>query len=294
MNEWFNHFIPLIQLISGVNFAFIITSFHERIYENTFDESKMREKDMSPLNQEITLDADSVKIMKPEDAPDNQSKSETVILKGEYQELVKEWTEKESFIDKHILHLKSSNGSKSLFLFASLYCLVCMFNIAMTYSNPNSFWKILLLMFNLWSAVYMGKITLKIIRNQWADREKEFCYMRTARYFVFSTGISVLCATAIKLCAQNIEYTLTGDAALLILQIACIALPFYPCLFSACYVLVGVKTMPRIVTPQITEIKNRQKALHRRKVALDAIFGTLPGTITFKTTQAKTNAVTNG
>ena len=147
--SWIDNFMALIQLISAVNFVYIISHFPSAVLGVIFNKKKLINDRFSSFTNQINADLQSLDTMTPMTIQDGRTNGQEIeSLKEDYKKMKSEWDvkrdETESVIDK----AQSVKGSKCLILYTSLYCILTMFNIAMIKVTQCDFWLVSTILIN--------------------------------------------------------------------------------------------------------------------------------------------------
>lgn len=265
-----NNYAALIQLISAVNFAYIFTRFHQRVYRLIFNEKKLIEDRFTSFINDITVDKSSLQSMEPIETTKGATNEQALTeLKERFEGLLAAWNEQRSKMTSTLQRVKNVKGVRSLFLFISLYCLINLFNIATCGWCKNSFWDGFTILFNLLSFIVPAILTYKILRFKWANVSEVYCYRWTSWSFIITITVSLLLAWL------NFIYVGIEVMAPVMYKIAfvmSIVIPFYACLFSVVYIACYELWFGHLAGSDTEKLRKLQKELHDEKISLDASY----------------------
>ena len=270
MLDWINSFTVLIQTISAVNFVFIVSHYPRRVFGIIFNENKLVKEKFKDNTDQIVADVQSLKAMDVMILQDGRSTQEKIeSLKQDYENLKKEWDNKLEEIKSLILRAKRVNGSKSLFLIISIFCLLTLLNISMLGLYQSDFWFAFVALLNILTLVYSIYLTCIIWNDEWKNRDKVECYKQSLKeYLIIVVGSLLLAVLNYIITICGVRETASVSIANWILVLSVI-LPFYPCIMMAIYVYCYEKKVSRKTTKETKPLLDKQSELHRRKLQLD-------------------------
>lgn len=260
-------YATLIQLISAVNFAYIFSRFHQRVYRLIFNEKKLiNDKFVSFIN-DITVDMESLQSMEPIETTKGTSNANSLDeIKNEFNELRDLWDNQKEKMTKTLQKVKSVKGGRSLFLFVSLFCLLDLFCIATCYWCDNGFWVQFAIIFYGLSIIVPVILSLFIIFFRWSNVSEVYCYKWTSWAFIITVIVSLI------LVALNCWWIKLDILQPLIYKIAfviAIVMPFYACVFSILYIACYGMRFGYLAGSDTKELRKKQKELHQKKIKLD-------------------------
>lgn len=231
-------FTAAIQLITAVNFTFILTHFPNTIYKQVLDYDVANRKGFKKFN-------DNMLIPLKEDINNMNTKNDEKLIKhkqklaekiSSIQEKWKEYEQKSSRLTQHI---SDSKGFKCLFLFVSVYCVFDLIAIPALNLWNNDYLTTLISLINLASIAFTVRLSWIICRFKWNDRSDRECYNRTIIFLLYSF-LGILPVWAITHFAPTAIWN--ANAVWFVKFIwgfdvwSCLLLPFYPFLFSISFV----------------------------------------------------------
>lgn len=260
------HFAALIQLISAVNFAYIVPYFHKKVYGTIFNEEKFYSDKIVYFQDLMAADLESLKRMRPKG---NSKKKKAIdALIGKYKDLNVKWEAKKAETESMVDWVMNRKGFKSLFLFSSLFCVIDLFNIAMTNACTSNVWMVFAHLMTLLAFLYVMKLTYRVLWSGWKQKEDEYCYKRTIRYFVVAFTAA---ACGALLNEWMLRYTCTPiqqwvTSSVVILSVA---LPFYPCIFTFLFICISVQFINVYTNFTTRAIRKEQEGLSHEKQLLE-------------------------
>lgn len=261
MNE-LEHFTALIQLISAVNFAYIVPYFHKKVYETIFNEEKFYSDRIISFQDTMAADLESLKRMKPKG--NGKEKKEFNELIGKYNDLNVKWEAKKAETESFVDWVMNRKGFKSLFLFASLFCVIDLFNIAITNVIDANFLLVFSQLMAMLSFFYVIKLTYRILKSGWKQKDDDYCYKRTIRYFVIAFFLALLVAL---LNEWMLQYSCTPIPywTKKITLILSVGIPFFPCLFTFLFIGICVQFINIFTSFNTRAIRKEQETLSAEK-----------------------------
>ena len=263
------NYTALIQLISAVNFAYIFTHFHQRVYAIMFNEKKLIEQRFTSFINDMSVDLESLESMEPIETTRGATNVQSLEkLRDDFKKLDEEWDILKSSIIRTLNKVKSVKGVRSLFLYISLFCLVHLFNLATIQWVQCDFFILYTKIYVITSVFVPAKITFCILSSRWEKKSVVDCYKWTSKAFVFSFVLSIVLSGVFLyfgwfLSARWLTATVFTLAVLL---------PFYACLFSILYI-VGYELYTNYFAGCTTKgVIKKQKDLHGHKLTLDASY----------------------
>ena len=268
--NWIDNFTALIQLISAVNFVYIISHFPTTVLGVIFNKEKLLNGRFSAFTDQINADLQSLETMEPITIQDGRTNQAVIdSLKSDYAALKSEWDAKRAETENVINKAKSVKGSKCLFLYVSLYCILTMFNIAMIKVTQCDFWLVFSMLMNVTAFVCSAYYTYIVWSYKWDTKDNVACYVSTCRAFMLSAAVALAIGGINSIAVSLFGGWPINKAAADVLLSLCVFLPFYPCLMTVVFVHCYEWKVKRLTGDETTELENRQKGLHGRKDALD-------------------------
>lgn len=121
-------FTPLIQLVAGVNFAFILGNFIEKAFEHIFNPNDVIDNMDENSRHIISIDLESLNALEPMETKDGRTnKKDLEELKKQYRDLNESWDKNYGKWKEYVEKVGQNKGFKLLFLLSSLYSLVVLF-----------------------------------------------------------------------------------------------------------------------------------------------------------------------
>lgn len=272
--EWLKDFMTPIQLISAVNFVYIVTHLPGKIYNLIFDEERFWNYYYWEFINQISADMESLKAMEPIETKDGKSNSKTIEnLKERYDLLIKSWNSLKESFQPELDKAKNVKGFKCLFLIISLYCIIILLHIPLTALMNNNITYNFNFLFNILIVIYAIKLTYVILGDKWRNKSNFICYSNTFKYFIYSF-IAVLISVIF-----NEFYIHKADTIFIIPEKICniafifnVLIPFYPCFFSLLYIIFIEKKIYYSFNKKSSKLKHKQYKLHEEKINIDKIY----------------------
>lgn len=268
--NWLEHYTALIQLISAVNFAYIVTHFPSKVFGMIFDVNKLLNQKLFSYKNQVAVDVESIKVMRPIRTEDGRTNESMIVtLRHDYDEHKKKWNEKETDITDRINTAKAVKGSKCLFLNVSFFCVFTLFNIATFKIFSTNFMLVFTLLLNLFVLCYSVFLAYIMWEHKWDKLTDVQCYRQTGVAFLlivvialFVSGINSLAITQTG--AIPIPEWLSKSVLSL-----CVLLPLFPCVVSVVFILFHENKITNYINDKTEPLITEQEQLHRRKVELD-------------------------
>lgn len=279
MLDWLNSFTVLIQTITAVNFAYILSKkFSDDVFDLFFS-SKTVDSLYEWDNNEISADIASLKSIDLDgifrDAANPKENRESLL--GNYTNLREKWDNLLKNLKDTITNAKAVKGFKCLFLAISLFCLVSLFNIsildAKSYELSSSFWLSFIVSFNILTFIYSIFLTIIIFTDAWRNLEKESCYKTTILIFIITVLLS-LCLAFANERFLVLDFSIAFDQNPVLVTIIfalCAFLPFYPCLVSILYVVYKLTCFRIKANKETSTLRAERKELHAKKEKFDNV-----------------------
>lgn len=262
-----NSFTALIQLISAVNFAYIVPYFHEKVYAVLFNEDKFYSDKITYYQDLMIADQESLKTMK-DNANDGATQKAIDDLIEKCKKLSDKWNVKMDETRNMVDWVMNRKGFKSLFLFTSLFCIVDLLNIALTnVYNYNIFFMFTYLM-TILSFFYVLKLTWRILFSGWKNKDDVFCYKRSIRYFIQSFIFAFIFALLNCWLQQYVSYSIFKWVTSIVVILS-VAIPFYPIVFIFLFIGGSVKFINLYTTLNTRTVREEQKQLNLKKQELE-------------------------
>ena len=268
--NWIDNFTALIQLISAVNFIYIISHFPTKVLGVIFNKEKLIGEHFSDLTDQINADLQSLETMVPitiQDGRTNQGEIDD--LRNKYVTLKTKWDAKKSETEQVIDTAKSVKGSRCLFLFISLYCILTLLNIGIVKTCQSEYWCIHIIAFNVITLICSFYYTYIMWKHKWDGKGDAECYISTCRGFLAVLAVSYLLSGI-----NSLIVFLTGGMPLHqpsvdVMMALCIFLPFYPYLMTIMFIYCHEQKIRKLTGKETVSLKKEQIGLHNRKVAID-------------------------
>lgn len=268
--NWIDNFTALIQLISAVNFVYIITHFPSRVLGVIFNKEKLIGEHFSALTDQINADLQSLETMEPITTKDGRTnQAEIDDLRNKYAILKTKWDAKKSETEQVIDTAKSVKGSRCLFLLISLYCIMTLLNIGILKTCQSEYWCVQIIAFNVITLICSLYYTYIMWKHKWDGKGDEECYISTCKAFLV-----VLMAAYLLSGINSFLVFLTGGMPLHqpsvdMMMALCIFLPFYPCLMTIVFIYCHEQKIRKLTGKETVCLREEQTGLHNRKVAID-------------------------
>lgn len=276
--SYLNNYTTLIQLISAVNFAYIFTRFHQRVYRLIFNEKKLIDDKFTSFTNDMTVDMDSLETMEPLDTTNGQSNREAINnLKENFKRLEESWATQRDNMTRLLQKVKQVKGVRSLFLYISLFCLIDLFNIANAGCRREGFCEYFFVVFSLTSIMVPVILTYKILFFMWEHKSEVLCYKWTSTAFIVTmAGSLILTLVLYNILGIELPKWLYFTSAII-----AVFLPFYASLFSVIYIWGYEKRIKCLAGNDTKEVREKQEKLHQEKIKLDTsykMFSSVPPT----------------
>lgn len=262
-------FTALIQLIAGVNFAFILGDFLKNALGVLFTSDVILDDKDKELNQSFAVDLDSVNTMVPIVTVDGMSSEETLIsLKMSYEELNKDWTLKREKILNQIKEVKDIAGFDTLFLAASAYSVFDLLFIALGGSVDSWMLDVFIMLFNVLTLISFVFYVVRLCKFK-AKKiviEGKWCLV----WMLFVLMISVFLASINQLFVlYDLFFVCPMWMCSLLEVILCVVIPFLVLLSSILFVLFYEILFNFQIARGVREITAKQVELREQKSNLD-------------------------
>lgn len=269
--NWLDSFTVLIQLISAVNFVYIVSHFPSTVIDYIFDRKKLITDKFCSFTNQISADLQSLESMTPMIIQDGRSNEDTInALKKDYVDLKKKWDEKQDTAEKIIDKVRNVKGSKCLFLYISLYCIFSIFNIAMMKVTNSEFWLVTTILMNLFAFLCSSYYSFVVWSHKWDKKDNVECYVSTCHGFALSVVLAFVLScvnSLIVICL--VAFPIYQMIANILLSL-CVFLPFYPFLMVIVFILMHNRQVKCLTGGNETkELEREQTKLHKRKEDLD-------------------------
>ena len=230
-----DNYYTVIQIITGVNFVFILSNFLQRTINDLFDVKSHLDANNKRYANKWLLDAETANSMTIHDENGANNRAAIEKLSKKYKKIANIWSQWCGWLNGVNEKMSSRLGFQTLFLLGSIYCVVDL--LLMAYSCNNSDLLGCTLFFLSWNIIFTIIILFVFIRIVigGVKNEKEE-NLQWAFWFVFM-GIMVLIVILfmsqdtitqmnsyipVKLCEWNSK--------------SAIILPFMPCALSVVYI----------------------------------------------------------
>lgn len=272
------HFTAAIQLITAVNFTFILTHLPNTIYKQVLDYDVTTRKKFKRFNDKklIPLQEDINNM----NTKDNQSLiKHKQRLSEEIESIQKQWKEYEQKSANFTQHISDAKGIKCLFLYISVYCVFDLIAIPALNIWYNDYLTTLISLINLASIVFTIRLSWIICRLKWNVRSDRECYNKTILFLAYSfLGIlPVWILTHFSSTAIDSSSILEAIKLMWGFDVwSCLLLPFYPMLFSIVFVfgtmwlsIMKIGYWKLLLRLSVFKLKNKKRKIEK---ASDTIF----------------------
>lgn len=272
---WPEHFTALIQVISAINFAYIVTQFSEKVYDYIFDEFKMYNRRFNRFTEELEMTHESMQQMEPlETTNGNSTKGRLDALKSNCKSLKSIWEEQKKATKDETERLKKTKGQKSLFLYASIYCIFDLFNIAVIATHPHDSFLIYSYSFNVISLLAMAYLSWVIFKDKWCKQDDKACTSKvTTCFFIVLAGTVIFglinWVATLFVCFPFIAWFVN------LANILCVLLPAYPILHSIVFAIYSVFKVKMFAASKTKVLISELEKLNREKQDLDTAYRVL-------------------
>lgn len=267
-----DHYTTLIQLITAVNFAYIFTKFHDKVFTIFFNVEDIIKKHCTSFINEITIDKASLASMEPIVSKAKSNATSLSNLKARFEELYNKWEEKKKKLGDEIKHVREIKGIKSLFLFVSLFCLVDLFNIATCAIGQKTGFEQFSVAFCVITVLVSLFLTVEILKLKFDKMSEVCCYKRTAWFFVITCVASLAFLMIDGTILVRFNKVLSNDILIKIACYSAIFLPFYPCFISIVYILFQEMRFKVLSKRDTGDLKKLKDELHAAKTIVDASY----------------------
>lgn len=235
------HFTAAIQLITAVNFTFILAHLPRIIciqilrYDRACHENfkLFREKMLSVIENDV-------KNMKAEIIGNVDTSIHKNKLLEEVKKIKEKWDGYEKKFVGAIRNICFVKGIKCLFLFISVYCVFDLIAIPTLNQWDKEWLKSYMTIINISFALYSLRISWIILRAKWNTFSDSKCYAKiTLILFLIFLVIVPIWAIVYFLIAtdcMNVTIQTTWEIAVW----CCLLLPFYPYLFTIMYIAFSI------------------------------------------------------
>ncbi len=281
--QWIEDFTAFIQLVSAINFMYVFTQFSEKVYKTVFDEGRMYHRlftshieSMAALKsslEEMSLDglSDRVRI---------ERKREGLI--ENFSSLDEQWKESQKQTKDEVSKSLARKGIKSLFLYASIYCVICLFFMAIVKATGHQFPLIMLYVLNIECFAFMIILSYNAFKDRWNQYSEASCYEQTTKVFlflfVFSFCVSVvntICTDLLGICYPIPNYVSISATSL------CIINTVYPIIFTFIYVVYKIRQIEKHAENNTKSLITQLEELDKKKKKIDTAFEVLSAEISW-------------
>lgn len=261
-----DNFTTLIQLISAVNFAYIIPFFHQKVYDTIFNEKKFYSEKIGFFKNLMKVEQGTLEEMRENAKNEMITAIDTLI--DQYKILKIQWEGKMAETKYMIDWVKNRKGFKSLFLFSSLFCIVDLLNIAIVNTYNNNIYLVFTHFITIIAFIYVLKLIYKILFSGWKKKDDDYCYKRAIRYFV-QTIFFAFFGTLIFYWLRKYYSIPIYEWITSIVVILSIAIPFIPCVFTFLFMFIGIKFVYFYTKLSTKAINKEQEDLNASKRELE-------------------------
>ena len=270
--EYLEHFTTFIQLMAGVNFAFIVVDFVKQALEILFSSKEFLIDKYKIRNAEIVTDLESIKAMAPIRTPDGLSNEESLSrLKQNYIDFSWQWRKECRITKVYIESIKNTPGFRVLFLFTSIYSVLALIFIGISKINPSSWnFEFFLCIFNLLSCVIFAIYLSSILRYRGRRVTKE-----GVECILFVIGALTIGGIVTLINHIFVTYDLCIPPASWIcnlLSFGCVIIPVASILSATLYIFINDYYYKRKVDKLYIKYDSRFNELHRQKLETDTTY----------------------
>ncbi len=270
--EYLEHFTTFIQLMAGVNFAFIVVDFVKQALEILFSSKELLIDKYKIRNTEIVTDLESIKAMAPIYTPEGLSNEEALnSLRENYINFSWQWRKECRIMKVYIESIKNTPGFRVLFLFTSIYSVLALIFIGISKINPNSWdFEFFLCTFNLLSYCICSIYISSILRYKGKRVIKEGveCVVYVVGALVVSGIITLVnhILVAHDLCVSPISWLCN------FLSFGCVIIPVVSIIGATLYIFINDYLYKRKVDKLYKQHEERFNELHRQKLETDTTY----------------------
>ena len=250
------HFEAFIQLISAVNFMYILTKFSNEVYKRIFDENRMFTQRFTNYITALAANGTTLEQMSPITTTEGMSTEPAINdLRQKYHDLETRWHQTEEDVKGKISKMNDVKGLRCLFLYASLFCIIDLFNIAWYNATRTDFALVFTFIFNIVCAFNLVVFSIIVWFEKWKKKDDSYCYEWTTNRFVILLGIA-LGLTFVNWILQFFILVPIPQAIYRILSSLCIINAVYPLLFTVIYIKVSVYNIGKYAMSHIEKPEN--------------------------------------
>ncbi len=276
------HFEAFIQLISAVNFMYILTKFSNKVYERIFDENRMFTQRFTNYTDALAANGTTLEKMSPITTIEGMSTEQAINdLRQKYQNLETRWHKTADDVKEKIAKMNDVRGLRCLFLYASLFCIIDLFNIAWYNAAYTDFSLIFTFTFNIICSFYLVVISIIVWFEKWKEKDDSYCYEWTTTRFVLSLGIA-LGLTVINWGLQHFFFFPIPQTIYCILSLFCIVNAVFPLLFTVIYIKVSVYKIGKYTMDQTKDLKEEFEGLNADKKKIDHTYEVLASDVVWQ------------
>ena len=232
-------FTAAIQLITAVNFTFILTHLPKLVCKHILmHDISCRKKFRLFTAKRLSLAENNVKNMRVGMIGGVDMASHKNKLQQKIDNIKRNWKMCEEKAISTINRIYTVKGFKCLFLFISVYCVFDMVAIPTLKLIENDYLITLISLINIFAIIYSLRISWIILLSKWDKLIDSDCYKQTTWFLIF-TFIGII---PVWILAHIVNWHTEYDIIGIIKYIwdfdiwSCLFLPFYPCLFSLLYI----------------------------------------------------------
>lgn len=237
------HFTTVIQLITVVNFTFILAHLPRYVFKQILGYDLVCREKFKRFRAVrlggITNDIDNMRNIVVNGVETTYKKK----LRAKVDKITEYWNFCEANTIVAIDRLCKAKGFKCLFLFISVYCVFDLIAIPALNLWNNDNLITLISLINIFAIFYTLRLSWIILRSKWNDKKNRDCYNQAIWFLVF-TFLGVIPLWLLANFAPRLSYndTLDFDAVEMLKKIwdfdvwSCLFLPFYPYIFSILYI----------------------------------------------------------
>ena len=273
--DYLKFFVTYIQLMAGINFAFIIGDFVKKALIVLFDSEGLLDSKYKATNEQIAADQSSINAMTILKKPDGATNEEDLNrFKDDYETLSKQWEDRYNELKEELKKIQSARGFSILFLFSSIYSVFLLLIIAILQSiEYNWHMELFMCVFNVCSMGIMMVYMVKVYRQQIERISKEsLSCIRWFAYALLVSGFVVFCNW--RFVAHDIIWCSPISWMCNCINVLCILIPTLPLLFSSIYIVVNDIRAKKNIRQLSNDFQAKFEELHTEKVSKDVIYST--------------------
>lgn len=277
------HFTAAIQLITAVNFTFILTHLPKCIFKQILGYDLVCREKFKKFRAiklgGIANDINNMKNIVIDGVETSRHKNK---LTSKVDRIIASWDFCEEKSVSIINRLCKAKGFKCLFLFISVYCVFDLIAIPSLNLWSNDYLITLISLINLFAIFHTLRLSWIILHSKWDAKPDRECYNRTIVFLAY-TFLGIIPVWFLANFLPNIQFNenLRLDAVVVLKGIwefdiwSCLLLPFYPYVFSMLYVLGAILVVNVMRCYHRVFLTCRIYLLERNKRKYDEAYATL-------------------